>query len=411
MTKKELAEAGVEFTITQENAKTCKERLRKLKRQETKITSIVVSEGVEALPDLAFRQLQDLRRCVLPSSLKVIPPGLFAECTSLTEVVLPAVEEIKKHAFIDCTSLKSVRLPDTLRFIHLGAFWGCEKLTSIRIPEGCDFRYDGPFSSFINKHSAYRNLKGHEFAGCVSLKKVEIPASMVSIDKTTFEQCDAVEFKVKNGNPLWVVENGRLKHKGSNKLFTLDVVCGYCVYSRDQIDIRRNVIGETSILARGFCADALKFYCGKDAYEDGFVISESEPSVVGECASLVRFKISKDQAYSTRILTRIKIVDSRFDVAKLEVVRKKIVLPDHESYLIDAIRYDGKDVPIVEYIDQGLSRDSYREGGGPESDWHSKIWLWPPVGSKAFKAMGGLAGVHDGFCEYLLSSFGKSPKN
>lgn len=70
----------------------------------------------------------------LPSTLEVVPAGLF-KGSSVRRVVLPeGVKEIENSAFEGCTSLTVVELPSTLQKIGSAAF-RATKLSSVVIPE------------------------------------------------------------------------------------------------------------------------------------------------------------------------------------------------------------------------------------------------------------------------------------
>lgn len=72
----------------------------------TKITKLVVPEGVVIIPDNAFSDCDNLTEVVLPSTLVEIRPDAFKDCGMLTKVNIPAsVQLIGKDAFANCGSL------------------------------------------------------------------------------------------------------------------------------------------------------------------------------------------------------------------------------------------------------------------------------------------------------------------
>ncbi len=82
-----------------------------------------------------FNGCSSVEKIVLPSengfptkfgiTATFIPINAFADCTSLTDIVLPGwVTEIKSGAFKNCTSLKSINIPASITSIASDAFTG-----------------------------------------------------------------------------------------------------------------------------------------------------------------------------------------------------------------------------------------------------------------------------------------------
>lgn len=99
----------------------------------TKISSIVIPEGVKKIGSYAFNG--ELEFVVLPSSIEEIPYRAFRGA-SLKEVTIPeGVKKIGGEAFIGCKELESVTLPSSIKEIGSRAFNGCSNLKEIIIPE------------------------------------------------------------------------------------------------------------------------------------------------------------------------------------------------------------------------------------------------------------------------------------
>ncbi len=173
------APRGASLTVSRRDAYCVKNRIKRM----GPIDEIVVEEGVTELPSCAFRGLA-VRRCILPSTLKTISPGLFDCCRNLEYVELPGAEWISKYAFAKCESLRFINLPDTLHGISERAFWGCSNLRFVRIPDGCNFFVEGGAITGV-----YYSARGGEFAGCRKLEEVEIPESLVSVSENSFVGC------------------------------------------------------------------------------------------------------------------------------------------------------------------------------------------------------------------------------
>lgn len=83
--------------------------------QRIKITEIIIENGLEEIDDRAFSQCKQLKRIVIPSSVKKIGSFAFTGCTSLEEVCLSeGLEELENTAFHWCHKLTRLDLPSTL---------------------------------------------------------------------------------------------------------------------------------------------------------------------------------------------------------------------------------------------------------------------------------------------------------
>lgn len=84
-----------------------------------------IPEGVEEISGHAFYN-SNVKRVVIPDSVKTIRPQAFYEASKLEEVIIGAgVTTIPSRCFEDCTSLKTVFLPDNVVNIQMDAFAGC----------------------------------------------------------------------------------------------------------------------------------------------------------------------------------------------------------------------------------------------------------------------------------------------
>ena len=84
-----------------------------------------------------FSGCTKLEAVTLPTTLELIGPNAFANCSSLASIEIPeGVTEIHQNAFSGCTKLETVTLPTTLELIGSSAFSNCSSLASIEIPEG-----------------------------------------------------------------------------------------------------------------------------------------------------------------------------------------------------------------------------------------------------------------------------------
>ena len=106
-----------------------------------------------------------ITKLVLPSGLKSIGLGAFAEMLALESIEIPeSVTEIDKFAFYECISLKSVTVPGGVKSIGDYCFSNCNNLKNVKICDGVE------------------EIKGCAFSNCDNLEHVEIPASVKKIE-------------------------------------------------------------------------------------------------------------------------------------------------------------------------------------------------------------------------------------
>lgn len=109
------------------------------------------------------------------SAKQYIGDEVFLGCSKLTSIIIPdGVTAIGRAAFMTCTSLTSISLPENILSIGSGAFWDCYNLLSIVIPNSVTF------------------ISNDAFRNCSSLTSVTIPNSVTSIGNSAFLDCSAL---------------------------------------------------------------------------------------------------------------------------------------------------------------------------------------------------------------------------
>lgn len=97
---------------------------------------ITVPEGITEIGAFAFANLEQIRRIVLPGSVRVIHEKAFSGCENLKEMILPeGLQQIGIAAF-ESTGLEKLSLPDSLMYIGDMAFAGCEFIMWLRLSRG-----------------------------------------------------------------------------------------------------------------------------------------------------------------------------------------------------------------------------------------------------------------------------------
>ena len=98
----------------------------------TKITKVIIEDGVLNIGDYAFAGAENLAEVIMPNSLKYIGSYAFTWCGNLSKVTLPNnLTFIGTSAFEYCESLTSINIPKTVTNIGNYAFNNCFALFNI----------------------------------------------------------------------------------------------------------------------------------------------------------------------------------------------------------------------------------------------------------------------------------------
>ena len=121
----------------------------------------------------------------IPATVTSVAWGTFSGCTKLTSVVLPeGIDTIDMETFVGCTSLTSVTIPNTVTWIASGAFTNCTALKEITIP------------------ASVRDLDPGAFEGCTGLKKIVFEGDAPGCDGGVFIGVTATAY-YPAGNATW----------------------------------------------------------------------------------------------------------------------------------------------------------------------------------------------------------------
>ena len=141
----------------------------------TALETVVLPEGLTALPYNTFFQCAALTSIDLPDSLISIGGSAFSRCTALTAITLPErLETVGAYAFAG-SGLTAVILPDSVTSVGDYAFQGCKALVSVRLS------------------AALESLGASAFAGCIALSEpLTVPAGVTVLPNHCFESCCAL---------------------------------------------------------------------------------------------------------------------------------------------------------------------------------------------------------------------------
>ena len=120
-----------------------------------------VGDELESIGEDAFSNCVLITKASIPN-VTSLGKYSFAGCYDLQQVVLSSgLQEIPDEAFAHCHDLTDITLPEGLKYIDVHAFYCCYSLTSITLPstlEGVGFWADN-----------HGNRGMNPFAGCTSL--------------------------------------------------------------------------------------------------------------------------------------------------------------------------------------------------------------------------------------------------
>ena len=170
-----------------------------------KIKSIKLSNRLTSLPSAPSKYSN------------FIPTGMFANCNSLTEVIIPnSVTYIGDYAFLDCTSLTSLSIPSSITTVGSNAFNGipslkyvtihnapkdmvffqCPSLTHITWNVKSEVDSQKPFDRIKNQILSFTIGEDVEYLpsnicdGMTNLESIVIPANIKQIGSHAFANCN-----------------------------------------------------------------------------------------------------------------------------------------------------------------------------------------------------------------------------
>ena len=174
-----------------------------------RIKSIVFSEGITEIGDLAIQALSEVTSVSFPNTLKVIGGQNFCGC-KFESISLPeGLVEIDYCSFQECDSLTSVTIPSTVTTIGFGAFTQCASLLNIDVAQGNQVFQSrdgvlfnvgnnstslvcypiGRTDSIYTVPSDTLNINEYVFSESTSLEEVILPRGIRRIEMGAYQDC------------------------------------------------------------------------------------------------------------------------------------------------------------------------------------------------------------------------------
>ena len=181
------------------------------------LTEFHIPEGTEVIKDEQFKDVTNLKKIVIPSSVTTIGTNAFYGCSAEiawaqgskmtvlgefafagykgTSLVVPnGVTCIEYKAFAGCIDLVSVEIPNGVTQIGVSAFESCQNLTSVVIPDGVTQISERAFADCfdlisVEMSNSVTQIGASAFSGCKNLTSVVIPDGVTQIRERAFADC------------------------------------------------------------------------------------------------------------------------------------------------------------------------------------------------------------------------------
>ena len=148
---------------------------------------VELCDGLLEIENAAFQYCKSLKQISVPSTVTQIQNRAFSDCKQLEELALfDGLQTIGNEAFLHCNLLKRLRIPNTVRSIESLAFCHAYQLRHLRLPEGIE-----SIGAFTFSHIGMR-----AFYQCMSLKKIEIPSTVIRIGEWAFAYIPLVNIRL-----------------------------------------------------------------------------------------------------------------------------------------------------------------------------------------------------------------------
>lgn len=185
----------------------------------SKLTSIIIPEGVISIGWNAFSNCSSLVSITIPDSVTSVAYSAFNGCSSLpiennikyagtcivevtektqtTYTIKEGTKFIGPEAFYNCSNLTNIVIPDIVISIGYYAFAGCFNLTSIIIPNSVTSLGESAFADcsrieYLTIGNGITRIEPTTFYGCSSITSITIPDSVTSIQWSAFNNCSSL---------------------------------------------------------------------------------------------------------------------------------------------------------------------------------------------------------------------------
>lgn len=155
----------------------------------------ITSIGESAFSGERFKSCTEIKKVIVPDSIKIIKENAFEYCWDLQEINLPdSLTAIGEEAFFDCNSLKEIRLPQQLTTISYGCFHGCSNMRNINMGKSVITIEEVAFFACtaleeIELSESLQYIESFSFCMCEKLKNIYLPHGLSELGMSPFSDC------------------------------------------------------------------------------------------------------------------------------------------------------------------------------------------------------------------------------
>ncbi len=158
----------------------------------------------ERADSMAYRKNESVEYARIPDGATVLKRSMFCGCINLKRMILPAsLKEIQDYSLMDCKAMERITSFEDTQLERLGvsSLENCEKITELHFPEslvelkaascaGMKGLLEVTFPAVSN----LQILGDHSFRGCSSLTSMVLPDSVEKVGISSFRDCESLKY-------------------------------------------------------------------------------------------------------------------------------------------------------------------------------------------------------------------------
>lgn len=209
---------------------------------------IVIPSEVKQIGGGAFANNTSLKSVTIPEGVSAIGKRAFAKCSSLEKVEFPStVVSIESEAFYNCTDVKSITVPQTVKILGDSIFLGCTSLNNAKVYTDAPLSA-GLFAGCLSLErlliaNSPESVRSYAFYGCNNLKEMSLPGTLSAVSDNAFDGCQNLTVWCYVDDYVGKV----LEQYGVNVTEIGDANCDSKLNVRDSTHIRKFIAGLTTL--------------------------------------------------------------------------------------------------------------------------------------------------------------------
>lgn len=155
---------------------------------------LIIPEGTVDIRDGEYAGRNDIKKLIMPQSLRFIDMEAFCGCEELKEVIFsPKLKSISPACFAECPKLELAKLPPELETVGDGAFLNCVSLRSVVFPDTLTeigaLAYWGTGLEELSIPRGVTSIGEHAFWSCEELRHADVCGKDTVIGDNAFGSC------------------------------------------------------------------------------------------------------------------------------------------------------------------------------------------------------------------------------